>query len=177
MTPSKSTTTQTSQPKLDRIDLQILAILQQDARLTNVMLAERVGLSASPCLERVRRLEKAKLVSAYRAVLNLERLIPHVYAFMEVTLVSHHPQDFLRFERYIQNQPEVLACSLISGDFDYLIRVVATDIAHLHAVSERMFRAEIGIDKHFTYICVKMVKDTTEIPIEVMLAARQQTAL
>ena len=116
-------------------------------------------------------------MTAYRAVLNLERLIPHVYSYMEVTLESHRPQDFLRFERYVLRQPEVLTCSLISGDFDYLIRVVAIDIAHLHLISERMFRAEVGIDKHFTYICVKSVKDTTEIPIESMLAARQQTAL
>lgn len=172
-----NTSTSTGQTKLDRIDLQILAIIQQDARLTNVVLADRIGLSASPCLERVRRLEKAKLVTAYRAVLNLERLIPHVYAYMEVTLESHHPQDFMKFEKYIQKQPEVLACSLISGDFDYLIRVVATDIAHLHTISERMFSAEIGIDKHFTYICVKTVKDTTEIPIDTMIAARQHTAL
>ena len=116
--------TNAGRSSLDRIDLQILATLQQDGRLTNAALAERVGLSASPCLQRVQRLEKAKLVTAYRAVLNLERLIPHVYSYMEVTLESHRPQDFLRFEHYVLRQPEVLTCSLISGDFDYLIRVV-----------------------------------------------------
>jgi len=169
--------TASRQLKLDRIDLQILAIIQQDARLTNVMLAERIGLSASPCLERVRRLEKGKLVTAYRAVLNLEKLIPHLYTYMEVTLKSHHAQDFMRFEKYVLKQPEMLTCSLISGDFDYLIRVISTDIAHLHAISERMFNAEVGVEKHFTYICVKTVKDTTEVPIDALLAARQHTAL
>lgn len=169
--------TSAGQIKLDRIDLQILAIIQQDARLTNVMLAERVGLSASPCLERVRRLEKGKLISAYRAVLNLEKLIPHLYTYMEVTLQSHHLQDFMRFEKYVLKQPEILTCSLISGDFDYLIRVIATDIAHLHSISERMFNAEVGVEKHFTYICVKTVKDTTEVPIDALLAARQKTVL
>ncbi len=165
------------QTKLDRIDLKILTILQEDARLSNIILAERVGLSASPCLERVKRLEKSKLITAYRAVLYLEKLMPHVYAYMEITLGSHRQQDFMNFEKYARKQPEIMACSLISGDFDYLIRVIAADITHLHAISEKMFVADIGIHKHFTYICVKNVKDTTEVPLEILLKARQETLL
>ena len=118
-------------------------------------------------------------MTAYRAILNLEKLIPHLYTYMEVTLRSHRLQDFMGFEKYVLRQPEILTCSLISGDFDYLIRVIASDIAHLHAISERMFNAEIGVEKHLTYICVKTVKDTTEIPIPIdaLPAARQRTVL
>lgn len=161
--------------KLDRIDLKILLLLQKDARITNSALAEKVGLSSSPCLERVRKLEKAKLINQYRAVLNTERLIQHVHVFMEITLEKHFSQDFVLFEKYICAMPEVLSCSLISGDFDYLLRVMAVDVAHLHSISQRMFAAEIGIAKHFTYISLKNVKDTTEVPLEELLDARQQT--
>ena len=163
--------------KLDRIDLKILTVLQTEARITNVALAERVGLSASPCLERVKRLEKAKLVKSYGAALNIEKLIRHVYAYMEVTLESHHAEDFARFERYVTGQAEILSCSLLSGDFDYLLRVIAADVTHLHEVSERMFNAKVGVHKHFTYIVVKTVKDSNFIPLDRLQAAKRETAL
>lgn len=163
--------------KLDRIDLKILLLLQTDARITNSALAEQVGLSPSPCLERVRKLEKAKLISQYRAILNIERLIQHVYVFMEITLENHDPQHFSLFEKYVSGMPEVLNCTLISGDFDYLLKVIAVDIVHLHSISQSMLAANIGIAKHFTYISLKTVKDTAEIPVEKLLAARRQTVL
>jgi len=163
--------------KLDCIDLKILTLLQRDARITNAALAEKVGLSPSPCLERVRKLEKGKLISEYRAILNAERLIQHVHVFMEITLEKHFSRDFQVFEKYIAGLPEVLSCSLISGDFDYLLRVIAVDVAHLHSISQRMLAAQVGIAKHFTYISLKNVKDTTEIPIEQLLEARPHTVL
>src|SRR5215471_3340582 len=88
-------------PRLDRIDINILAQLQQNSRLTNVDLAAAVGLSPSPCLARVRRLEKAGYIASYNARLNLAKLTDHITVFTEVTLGDHRREDFIRFEAEI----------------------------------------------------------------------------
>ena len=87
-------------PRLDRLDLKILAALQLDGRMTNVKLAQAVGLSPTPCLQRVRRLEAAGYIKGYGAAIDLARLGPHIVVFTEITLRSHGREDFLRFERW-----------------------------------------------------------------------------
>lgn len=89
-------------PKLDRIDINILAQLQRNGRLTNLRLAEAVGLSPSPCLSRVKRLEKAGYIAGYNARLQLSRLVEHITVFTEVTLLDHRREDFLKFESSIR---------------------------------------------------------------------------
>ena len=91
----------TRPPKLDQIDIKILASLQSDCNMTNVELADIVGLSPSPCLQRVKRLEKAGYIQTYRAVINLRKLTDYVTVFIEVTLADHRRADFQKFESQI----------------------------------------------------------------------------
>ena len=103
---------------LDRIDLRILAALQADARITNQALADAVGLSPSACLTRVRRLEATGLILGYHARLAVERIRPAVTVFGEVTLKSHRPADLAVFEAELQEIPEVVEASQVSGPFE-----------------------------------------------------------
>src|ERR1700746_3967829 len=95
-------------PKLDRIDLKILAQLQKSGRITNVDLADAVGLSPSPCLTRVKRLEQAGFIAGYSAQLPPRKLGDVLLVFTEMTLSDHHHQDFARFEAAIRNIPEIV---------------------------------------------------------------------
>ncbi|MGI4943552.1 MAG: Lrp/AsnC family transcriptional regulator, partial [Janthinobacterium lividum] len=107
-------------PRLDPIDLNILAQLQGHGRMSNVDLAEAVGLSASPCLQRTRRLELAGYITGYGAQLNLARFGDVVMVFTEMTLSDHRRVDFARFEAAAATIDEVTECHLVSGGYDYL---------------------------------------------------------
>ncbi|MDF3010918.1 MAG: AsnC family transcriptional regulator, partial [Burkholderiales bacterium] len=116
-------------PKLDRIDINILVQLQANGRMTNVDLANAVGLSPSPCLQRVKRLEAAGYISGYGAHINLAKLTESVTVFTEVTLADHRRADFVKFEASIRNIDELLECHLVSGGYDYLLRFLVRNIA------------------------------------------------
>ena len=122
--------------KLDRIDLRILDELQKDARITNKALSERVGLSPSPCLQRVKRLEDIGLISGYLGLINLEALCRHVTVFATVTIHDHDQMIFSGFEAAIAELPDVVECLKMGGTFDYLVRFVCTDIQRYHAITE-----------------------------------------
>ncbi|MDJ0608838.1 MAG: Lrp/AsnC family transcriptional regulator [Kiloniellales bacterium] len=145
----------TGDVKLDRIDLKILAALQAEGRLSNVDLAGRVGLSPSPCLQRVKRLEAAGFITGYEAVLDLAKLGETVTVFTEITLTSHARADFLRFEAVIAEEPSVVECHLISGGYDYLVKFLTRGIADYQAIVERLLAADVGIAKYFSYIVIK----------------------
>ena len=117
-------------PKLDRIDIRILAHLQRNGRVTNVQLADAVGLSASPCLMRVKRLEKGGYITGYGAQIALQKLGDTLTVFTEVTLSDHRRKDFARFEAAIRNVDEVIECHLVSGGYDYLLKFVTRGIGH-----------------------------------------------
>lgn len=141
--------------KLDRIDLKILAELQANGRITNAALAERVGLSASPCLQRVKRLERAGYILGYGAVLDLARFGERLTVFTEMTLADHRAQDFRTFEDGIAAFPEVVECHLVSGGYDYLLKFVCRSVADYQDTMERVLAAGIGIEKYFSYIVIK----------------------
>lgn len=115
---------------LDAIDRRIVAELQADARLSNVELADRVGLSPSPCLRRVKRLEQEGYIEGYRAALRRDRIGLGFSAFVGVKLESHANARALEFENTVRIWPEVVACHLVSGDADYFLEVVVPDLAH-----------------------------------------------
>ncbi len=106
-------------PKLDRIDINILTRLQADSNLTNVQLADAVGLSPLPCLQRVKRLEKVGLIQGYRANINLSKLLEHVVVFTEVTLNDHRRNDLIKFEREIRREDNLEECHLVNGGYDF----------------------------------------------------------
>ena len=113
--------------KLDRIDRRILHDLQTDGRMTNVELARRAGISAPPCLRRVRALEKAGLIKGYHAEVNAEALGFAVTVFAQVGLSSQAEADLKSFEALMASYPEVRECHMLAGEADFLLRIVATD--------------------------------------------------
>jgi len=115
---------------LDAIDCRIVATLQADGRLSNIELAARVGLSPSPCLRRVKRLERDGYIDAYRAVLQRERIGLGLSVFVGVKIEGHANDQALAFEKAVLAMPEVVAFHLVSGEVDYFLEVVVPDLEH-----------------------------------------------
>jgi Lrp/AsnC family leucine-responsive transcriptional regulator len=113
---------------LDAIDCRIVAELQSDGRLSNVELADKIGLSPSPCLRRVKRLEQEGYIEGYRAVLRRDRVGLGFCVFVGVKLVGHANEQALGFEQAVVDMPEVVACHLVSGEADYFLEVVVQDL-------------------------------------------------
>lgn len=156
-------------PKLDRIDISILATLQANGNITNVNLAEAVCLSPSPCLQRVKRLEKAGYIERYRAVINLKHVSDHVLVFTEITLADHRREDFIKFEAEICKHKNVMECHLLSGGYDYLLKFVARSISQYQIIMEDLLERKLGIDKYFSYVVIKPVVTKNEIPLHELL--------
>jgi len=152
--------------KLDRIDLKILAQLQRSGRMTNVELADAVGLSPSPCLTRVKRLEKAGFIGGYSAQINLDKLGEMLTVFTEVTLTEHRSGDFSRFETKIRKIDEIVECHLVSGGYDYLLKFVARGVAHYQTIIEGMLEGDYGIEKYFSYVVIKSPFIKQHYPIQ-----------
>lgn len=152
--------------KLDRIDLKILAELQKQGRITNVELADAVGLSPSPCLTRVKRLEAAGYITGYSAQLELKKLGDVLTVFTQVTLSDHRSDDFARFEAAVRGIGEIVECHLVSGGHDYLLKFITNGVNHYQSVIEMMLERNIGIEKYFSYIVIKTSFVKTYYPIE-----------
>src|SRR5262245_29052802 len=114
---------------LDALDRRILAALQGDGKLSNIKLAERIGLSPSPCLRRVTRLEHDGYIESYRAVLSRDRVGLGLTVFVEIRISGHADERAEAFEQAIVAMPEVVACHMVSGKADYLVEVVVPDLA------------------------------------------------
>ena len=155
--------------KLDPIDLRILDAIQRDGRITKLALAEQVGLSPTPCWMRLRKLEKAGIVSGYHARIAMRVVAPVATVLMEVTLASHRQADFDRFERVIRDTPEIIACWSVGGGVDYVLKVMARDIDAYQRLVDGLLEREIGIDRYFTYIVTKTVKEEAVLPIADLL--------
>jgi len=153
-------------PKLDRIDLRILAHLQRHGRATNVDLADAVGLSPSPCLLRVKRLEKAGYIAGYGAHLFLEKLGRMQTVFTQVTLLDHRRDDIIKFEASIRNVDELVECHLVSGGFDYLLKFVTRNVVHYQSLVEEVLGQNTHIEKYFSYIVMKSPFVKSYCPIE-----------
>lgn len=140
--------------KLDRIDFKILSHLQEHGRITNVALAQAVGLSASPCLLRLKRLEDLGYIKSYGARVSLEKLGDYLMVFVEVTLQDHRVADFERFLARARTIPEIMECHQVSGGFDYLLKVIARSVSHYQVVIEGLLESDAGIEKYFSYIAL-----------------------
>ena len=125
-------------PELDAIDLRILAELQEDGRITNVELARRSGVSAPPCLRRVRRLEEAGVIRGYHADPDPQKLGWEITFFAIVGLDSQKESVLAAFERLVADWPEVRECHMIRGGGDFLLRLVARDTAHENQLTQRL---------------------------------------
>ena len=152
-------------PPLDRIDRRILAALQADGRLTNQALSERVALSPSACLARVRRLEQAGVIQGYHARLDPFALDVGLVLFAEMTLDAHGPGELARFEAAIAAVPQVVEASHVTGAYDYLLKLVVADMAEWTRIAEGLTGAGLGIERINTHVLMHKPKIFTGYPI------------
>src|SRR5690606_37553145 len=156
--------------KLDSIDLRILSEIQKEGRITKLALAERVGLSPTPAWMRLKRLEDAGVISGYHARVALKLIAPVTTVFVEVSLGAHRQADFDRFERAVRDIPEIVSCWSIGGGVDYLMRFVTKDIDAYQRLIDDLLARHVGIDRYFTYIVTKTVKDEPAMPLGPLLS-------
>ncbi len=151
-------------PSLDELDLRLLAELQADGRMTNVELARRVGLSAPPCLRRVRRLEEAGVIRGYHAALDPVALGWEITFFALVGLESQKEAVLSAFEEMVLGWPEVRECHMIRGGGDFLLRLVARDTAHENALTSRL-TAAAAVARVQTLQTIRTAKDEAGVPV------------
>ena len=151
---------------LDRHDKQILAVLQEDGRISNQDLADRIGLSPSPCLRRVRTLEEAGVIAGYRALLDARKLGLTLMALIGISMDKHTPERFDSLEAVIRDIPEVLECLLITGQqADYQLKVVVRDMdAYQHLLLNRITQIK-GVTGVHTSFVLRRVVDRTAVPV------------
>jgi Lrp/AsnC family transcriptional regulator, leucine-responsive regulatory protein len=152
--------------ELDRYDRQILEILQEDGRLSNQELADRIGLSPSPCLRRVRALEESGYLVGYRALVNARKLGLALMALIHISMDQHTPERFANFEAQIGGIPEVMECLLITGqDADYQLKVVVRDMdAYQELLLNRITRISGVTGVHSSFV-LRRVIDKTALPV------------
>jgi Lrp/AsnC family leucine-responsive transcriptional regulator len=159
---------------LDAIDGKILAALQADARLSNLELADRVGLSPSPCLRRVRRLERDGYIEGYRAMLRRERIGLGLTVFLGVKIEGHANDRAVAFEEAVVAMPEVIACHMVSGESDYLLEVVVADLPQYQRfLVERLLNMPIVREVRSNF-AIATLKATAPLPLAPPGAARGQ---
>ncbi|MCA0030361.1 Lrp/AsnC family transcriptional regulator [Mesorhizobium sp. B263B2A] len=141
--------------KLDRIDIKILYELQKNGRITNVELAERVNLSPSPCLMRVKKLHAEGYIVRYSAQIDIAKLGRTLTVFTEITLKNHRQIDFSRLLAAIDKVDAAVECHRVSARYDYLTKFVAAGIGEYQEIMERLSDMDIGIDKYFSFVVLK----------------------
>ncbi len=152
--------------ELDRYDRQILAVLQQEGRISNQELAERIGLSPSPCLRRVRTLEESGLIVGYRALLDARKLGLSLMALIGISMDQHTPERFANLEAAIADIPEVLECLLITGQqSDYQLKVVVRDMDGYQDLLLNKITRISGVTGVHTSFVLRKVVDRTAMPL------------
>jgi len=155
--------TQQTRP-LDKIDLLILDSLQKNSRITNVDLAKQVNLSASPCLDRVRRLEAEGYIERFGAVLNATKLKFGLTAYVEVTLDKSTSDIFETFAEKVKSIKQIAECDMVAGGFDYLLKIRISDMAEYRAVLGKVVDIK-GVAKNHTYVVIEKIKIDAGLPI------------
>ena len=152
--------------ELDRYDRQILAVLQEDGRISNQDLADRIGLSPSPCLRRVRALEEAGIIAGYRALLDARKLGLTLMALIHISMDRHTPDRFESFEAEVNALPEIVECLLITGqDADYQLKAVVRDMdAYQELLLNRITRIPGVTGVHSSFV-LRRVVERTALPV------------
>jgi len=149
---------------LDEMDRKILDVLQADGRITNLELAERIGLSSAPCMRRVRTLEETSVIQSYVALVDAARVGLGFDVIVEVRLKQQTRESFARFEKKVTGLPEVVECCMIAGDWDYSLRVVSSDLARYQSfILDRLMHPDSDIASYRTTIILRKIKSTTKI--------------
>ena len=152
--------------ELDRTDARILAALQRDGRISIVDLAEQVGLSPTPCARRVKRLEDARVIEGYAAVVDPRRVGHAVQAFVQVKLERHTDEEAARFRRGLEELPEVIACYAMTGEMDFLLQVLVPDIDALGAFTLHRLMRLPGVRDVRSSLVLETIKRSRSVPVE-----------
>jgi DNA-binding Lrp family transcriptional regulator len=150
---------------LDEVDLAILRDLQEDGRLSNAKLAERLSLSETPSWRRLKRLEEEGYIEDYQANLNRRKLGFGVLAFVQLNFFSHNTKDFAEFEKTVLACPEVLTCHQMTGQTDYLLQVVFEDLDAYRLFIDRVLRNLTGVSTINTSLSLREIKLSNRLPI------------
>lgn len=150
---------------LDRIDRRILEVLQEDGRISNVALARQVNLTPTPCLERVRRLERDGYIRGYSARLDPELVGAGLLVFAEITLTHTARDVFREFRREALKLPQILDCHLVSGNFDYLIKARVRDMQEYREFLGEKLLSLPGVQGSRSYVVMEEVKESLSLPL------------
>lgn len=153
------------QTELDRLDRAILLELQRDGRLSNVALAVRVNLSESACLRRVKILEENKVIDRYATLLNQAAVGLPDSVFVEISMTREQQEDLDAFEQAVRQLPEVLECYLMSGEYDYLLRVVVANTADYERIHREYLTRLPGVARLRSSFALRTITEKTELPI------------
>lgn len=162
--------------KLDEIDRKILAELQADGRMTNVELASRVGISAPPCLRRVRTLEEAGYIRGYHADVNPRELGFEVQVFAMVGLHSQAEADLSAFEKRCREWPLVRECHMLNGEIDFILKCVAPDLSSFQSFLTEQLTSAPNVASVKTSLVIRCAKDQPGVPFEILEARLGQSA-
>ena len=150
---------------LDKTDLAILREVQADGRLSNAKLSEKLALSETPCWRRLKRLESDGFIEGYQAILSRKKLGYGVVGFAQVTIGDHASDDPLVFEKEVANIPEILSCHNVTGDYDYLIQIVANDLDAYGVFIRDRLRKLPGVASIHSNLSRREVKSTLSLPV------------
>ncbi len=153
-------------PELDAFDRAILRALQHEGRIANAQLAQRVNLSESACLRRVRALEEKGLIEGYTALVSQQQAGCPVNVFISITLDRQDETDLRRFEEAVRQIPEVMECYLMTGDFDYLLRVVVADTADFERVHSKHLTRLPSVARVHSSFALRTVQKTRALPLK-----------
>ena len=151
--------------RLDRIDRRILAALQADAKLTNQALSERVALSPSACLARVRRLEQEGIIQGYHARVDPFALGAGLVLYADITLEGHSPVELGAFEEATLAIPQIVEASHVTGTFDYILKVVVADMSEWTRIAEELTSSSLGVDRINTHMIMRKPKFFVGYPV------------
>ena len=151
---------------INQFDRAILKTLQQEGRISNVELAERVNLSESACLRRVRVLEKSGLIKGYAAVLDQQKLGLPGNVYVNITLEHSDLADLSAFEKAVQNMPEVMECYLMTGEYDYLLRLVVSNVDDFERIHRQHLTRLPGVARLNSSFTLRTVRKTSQLPID-----------
>lgn len=154
-----------SRKDLDKIDRSILKILQQEGRIAFTELGDRVGLSTTPCTERVRRLEREKVILGYHAQLNPKYLKSNLLVFVEINLAYKSGDIFEEFRKAVVKLPQVQECHLVSGDFDYLLKARISEMASYRKLLGDILLKLPHVRESKSYIVMEEIKESLVLPI------------
>lgn len=159
---------------IDSIDRRILELLQEDSTLPISEIAERVGLTTTPCWRRIHKLEETGVILRRVTLLDPQSLNVGVTVFVDIKTNQHNEKWLQRFKAAVAEIPEVIEFHRMSGDVDYLLKVVVPDIDAYQRLIDRLLVADVGIDRYFTYVVTREVKAAAQPPVALVTAPREE---